>query len=101
MKIGELSGLPNAAIHNMIGARFAGDYRRRRQNREACIGVHSARQVRDSCGAPMSILRVQQVLEEAARLEYRKMKAAPALVPRHKLNPVAWAQEQVHFIDRG
>lgn len=59
--------------------------------RKAAKGQYYAHELRNLHAPHMSVRRIQQVLNDAKRLEWIPRKAAPKLTPLHKLRRVEWA----------
>ena len=68
--------------------------------RKARTGEYSANDLRKMYDAPVTLRRVQQILQEAEHLEYKRMLKAPLLTIEHKKDRVKWAEESLRASDR-
>lgn len=67
----------------------------RRLYREASKGELSAAGLKSRLELPISVRRVQELLQASPQFKYIKRKAAPVLTPQHKEARLKWATEHV------
>ncbi len=65
--------------------------------RKASYGRHSARQLRDMYSAPVTVRRVQQLLQDTAHLQYKRMKCVLKPTPWQKEQRVEWSKTQLRL----
>jgi transposase len=75
--------------------RKVSDTAKRRLLRAASNQITSASKLQRSLGLKVSLRRVQQILQKAPNLEYRKMKRVPWMNSRNILQRIDWATKHI------
>ena len=68
--------------------------------RAASTGLHIAREVHSIYRCNVSVRRVQQMMQKAPHLKYRKMQTGPYLTKLHQEKRVDWEKNYVHWCRR-
>lgn len=63
--------------------------------RHALKGQHSSRELQNLLNLPVSIQRVQQILQNDPRLEYRRYNRVPRMTEKHHKDRLLFAQREM------